>query len=85
VSKDRRPSQQPNAIEPWEVETILAEAIARPTLGAASLLEPLAERGVHRSRTVAQKILVRHRLGTRAQRVAVLAGITAATNGLIAP
>lgn len=85
LPKTRRPPQQPNAMEPWEVEVILAEAIARPTLGAASLLEPLAERGVIRSRTGVQKILVRHKLGTRAQRVAVLAGITAADTGLLAP
>lgn len=85
IPKDRRRPQQPNAMQPWEVEIILAEAIARPTLGAASLLEPLADRGVHRSRTGVQKVLVRHKLGTRAQRVAVLAGITAATEGLITP
>ncbi|MGI9017491.1 MAG: helix-turn-helix domain-containing protein, partial [Euzebya sp.] len=85
LPKTRRPPQQPNAMEPWEVEVILAEAIARPTLGAASLLESLAERGVVRSRTGVQKILVRHKLGTRAQRVAVLAGITAADTGLLAP
>ncbi len=85
IPKDRRAPQQPNAMALWEVEAILAEAIARPTLGAASLLEPLAERSVHRSRTGVQKILVGHKLGSRAERVSVLAGITAAHEGLIAP
>lgn len=81
--KSRRWPTQPNAMAPWEIEVILAEAIARPTLGAARLLEHLAERDVHRSRTGVQKILNRHGLGTRTERVAALAALTTATTGQV--
>lgn len=70
--KGRRPFTQPNAMAPWEIEIILAEAVARPTIGAGRLLEYLAERDVVRSRTGVQKVLHRHGLGTRSKRVAVL-------------
>lgn len=83
LPKSRRPGTQPNAMAPWEIETILAEAIARPTLGAARLLEHLADRGVHRSRTGVQKILNRHGLGDRTARVAALAALTTATTGQV--
>lgn len=83
MPKGRRRPQQPNEMAVWEVETILAEAIARPTLGAGRLLEYLAEREVHRSKSGVQKILTRHGLGTRAQRVAALAAITAASTGVV--
>jgi transposase InsO family protein len=83
MPKPRRRPCQPNATPPWQIEIILAEAIARPTIGARQLLEPLAERGVHLSASGVQKILVRHQLGKRAQRVAVLAQITAADAGLV--
>lgn len=81
--KSRRPGTQPNAMAGWEIEIILAEALARPTLGAARLLEHLAERGVHRSRTGVQKVLHRHGLGTRSDRVGALAAITTATTGQV--
>lgn len=83
MPKGRRSPAMPNATPPETVEIILAEAIARPTLGARRLLEHLAERGVELSASGVQKILVRHRLGRRAQRVAALAQITAATTGLV--
>jgi transposase InsO family protein len=66
-----------------EVEAILAEAIARPTLGAGRLLEHLAERDIHRSKSGVQKVLTRHGLGTRAARVSALAALTAATTGVV--
>lgn len=81
--KTRRPGTQPNAMADWEIEIILAEAIARPTLGAARLLEHLADRQVHRSRTGVQKVLNRHGLGTRAARVGALAALTTATTGQV--
>jgi len=68
-----------------EEEIILAEAIARPTLGARRLLEHLEERSVHRSGSGVQKVLRRHHLGTRRERVAALAALTAADTGLVAP
>jgi hypothetical protein len=66
-----------------EVSTILAEAVARPTLGARQLSDHLAARGVHRSASGVQKVLRRHNLATRRQRVAALASITAAESGLL--
>lgn len=81
--KARRRPTQPNATPPWQVEIILAEAVARPTLGARQLLEPLAERGVWLSASGVQKVLRRHRLGKRAQRVAALAQITACETGVV--
>lgn len=81
--KARRPGTQPNAMADWEIEIILAEAIARPTLGAGRLLEHLADRQVDRSRTGVQKVLNRHGLGTRAARVGALAALTTATTGQV--
>lgn len=65
--------------------SVLAEAIARPTLGARRLLEHLEERGIRRSASGVQKVLRRHNVGTRRQRVAALAALTAADTGLVAP
>jgi len=84
IPKDRRAPEMPNRIPAWEEEVILAEALARPTLGARRLLEHLAERGVHRSASGVQKVLRRHNLGTRRHRVAALAALTAADTGLVA-
>jgi transposase InsO family protein len=83
MPKGRRAPVMPNACPPEVVEVVLAEAVARPTLGARRLLEHLAERGVALSASGVQKILNRHRLGRRAQRVAALASITAAETGLV--
>jgi hypothetical protein len=63
----------PTATPPDQVQAVLAEAVARPTIGAQRLVEHLAERGVRLSASGVQKILRRHRLGRRAQRVAALA------------
>ncbi|MFA7324587.1 MAG: hypothetical protein WC005_09530 [Candidatus Nanopelagicales bacterium] len=49
LPKDRRAPHQPNAMSTEEVPTILAEAIARPTLGLRSLLRHPADRGIYRS------------------------------------
>ena len=85
VPKGRRRTAVPNGIPAHEEEIILAEALARPTLGARRLLEHLAERGVHRSGSGIHKVLRRHNLGTRRLRVAALAALTAADTGLVAP
>jgi transposase-like protein len=81
LPKARRKPVMPNAMTPEEVSTILAEAVANPTLGARQLAVRLAARGVHRSPSGIHKILVRRNLGTRSQRVAALASITAAEQG----
>jgi transposase InsO family protein len=83
VPKSRRRPTQPNEMAAHEIEAILAEAIARPTLGAGRLLEHLAERGIVRSKSGVQKVLNRHELGTRAARIKTLAALTAATTGVL--
>ena len=64
-----------------EVAVILAEAIARPTLGPRSLLRHLTKRGVNRSASGVAKVLRRHNLGTAKQRVIALASLTATETG----
>ena len=83
LPKGRRPPVMPTATPPDQVEAVLAEAVARPTLGARQLVDHLADRGVRLSPSGVQKLLRRHRLGRRAQRVAALAQLTAATTGIL--
>jgi len=83
LPKGRRPPVMPTATPPDQVEAVLAEAVARPTIGAQRLVEHLADRGVRLSASGVQKILRRHRLGRRSQRVAALAQLTAATTGIV--
>ncbi len=83
MPKGRRSPAMPNSVPPETVEVVLAEAIARPTLGARRLLEHLEERSVVLSASGVQKILVRHCLGRRSQRLAALAQITAMDTGLV--
>jgi transposase InsO family protein len=81
MPKDRRPPVMPNAMTAEEVSTILATAVAKATLGARQLVDHLANAGVHRSASGIQKVLRRHHLGTRRQRIAALASLTAADSG----
>jgi len=81
LPKERRRPHQPNAMTSEEVAVILAEAVARPTLGPRSLLRHLQVRGVDRSASGVAKVLRRHRLGTARQRVAALASLTATDTG----
>jgi len=83
LPKDRRAPHQPNAMSSEEVSVILAEAVARPTLGPKSLLRHLKARGVDRSASGVAKVLRRHNLGTARQRVAALASLTAADSGQV--
>jgi transposase InsO family protein len=83
MPKDRRPPAMPNATPTWVVEELLAEAVVRPTLGAARYADVLAERGFVISASGVQKILGRCGLGRRRQRVSALAQLTAATTGLV--
>jgi transposase InsO family protein len=85
MPKERRRPQLRTQTPAHEEEVVLAEAVARPTLGARRLLEHLEERGVRRSASGVQKVLRRHHLGTRRERVAALAALTAADTGVVAP
>ncbi len=79
--RGRRRPRQANETPMWQVDIILAEAISRPSLGAAQLLPFLDDRGVVISASGAQGVLRRHRLGYRSQRLAALAQLTAVTGG----
>jgi len=83
MPKGRRAPAMPNATPSWVVEELLAEAVVRPTLGARRYAEALADKGFALSASGVQKILNRHQLGWRRQRVAALAQLTAATTGLV--
>jgi transposase InsO family protein len=83
LPKERRRPHQPNAMSSEEVSVILAEAVARPTLGPRSLRRHLKARGVQRSASGVAKVLRRHNLGTARQRVAALASLTAVETGQI--
>ena len=83
LPKDRRKPHQPNAMTSEEVAVILSEAVARPTLGARSLLRHLKARGVDRSASGVAKVLRGHGLGTARLRVAALASLTAVETGQV--
>lgn len=82
--KDRRRPSQPNETPTWIVEIILAEAVVRPTLGCRQLTDTLAERGIAISASGLSKVLRRHNLSRRSERVQALAALTAVTTGLVA-
>ena len=79
--RQRRRPRQPNETPTWQTDIILAEAVSRPSLGARQLLPFLEDRGVVISASGAHKVLCRHRLGHRSQRLAALAQLTALTDG----
>lgn len=83
MPKERRSPVMPNAMGEDEVAAILAVAISQPTLGARQLVDQLEEFGVFRSASGVQKVLKRHGLGLRRQRVAILASLTAADGGTV--
>lgn len=83
MPKGRRPPAMPNQTPAWVVDELLAEAVVRPTLGARRYAHDLGQRGFVISASGAQKILNRHGLGRRRQRVGALAQLTAATSGLV--
>jgi transposase len=83
LPKGRRPPVMPTATPPEQVEAVLAEAVARPTIGARRLFDHLADPGVRLSPSGVQQLLRRHRLGRRAQRVAAVAQLTAATTAIL--
>ena len=83
MPKGRRPPAMPNQTPAWVVDELLAEAVVRPTLGARRYAHDLGKRGFAISPSGVQKILNRHGLGRRRQRVGALAQLTAATTGLV--
>lgn len=83
MPKGRRAPAMPNQTPSWVVEELLAEAVVHPTLGARRYADALASRGFQLSASGVQKILNRHQLGRRRQRVGALAQLTAATTGLV--
>jgi len=83
MPKGRRPPAMPNQTPAWVVDELLAEAVVRPTLGARRYAHDLGQRGFVISASGVQKILGRHQLGRRRQRVAALAQLTAVNNGLM--
>src|SRR5882672_7133376 len=84
MPKGRRVPAMPNQTPAWVVDELLAEAVVRPTLGARRYSDAMRGRGFVISASGVQKILHRHGLGRRRQRVAALAQLTAATTGLLA-
>jgi transposase InsO family protein len=83
MPKGRRPPAMPNQTPAWVVDELIAEAVVRPTLGARRYAEGMRHRGFVISASGVQKILNRHHLGRRRQRVGALAQLTAATTGLV--
>ena len=84
MPKGRRPPAMPNQTPAWVIDELLAEAVVRPTLGARRYADATRQRGFMISASGVQKILGRHQLGRRGQRVGALAQLTAATTGLLA-
>ncbi len=83
MPKGRRRPAMPNQTPAWVVDELLAEAVVRPTLGARRYAHDLGRRGFVISASGVQKILNRHGLGRRRQRVAALAQLSAATTGVM--
>jgi transposase InsO family protein len=83
MPKGRRAPAMPNQTPSWVVDELLAEAVVRPTLSARRYAERLGERGFQISSSGVQKLLCRHGLGRRRQRIGALAQLTGATSGLV--
>jgi len=83
MPKARRLPAMPNQTPTWVVEELLAEAVVRPTLGARHHADAMAARGFSISASGVQRILSRHGLATRRDRVGALAQLTAATSGYV--
>ena len=69
MPKGRRPPAMPNQTPAWVVDELLAEAVVRPTLGARRYARCARPAGFVISASGVQKILGRHGLGRRRQRV----------------
>ncbi|HVA05789.1 MAG TPA: DDE-type integrase/transposase/recombinase [Acidimicrobiales bacterium] len=83
VPKARRIPQMPEATPTHIVEALLTVAVVEPTIGCRQYADRLGDRGFSIAKSTVQKHLVAHGLGTRSQRLARAAAITAATTGLL--
>jgi transposase InsO family protein len=83
MPKGRRRPQMPEATPTHVVEALLTLAVVEPTIGCRQYADRLDDRGFSIAKSTVQRHLVAHGLGTRAQRLARAAAITAATTGLL--
>ncbi len=83
MPKERRSPQMPSATPTHVVERLLTLAVLEPTIGCRQYADRLGDLGFAIAKSTVQKHLVAHGLGTRAQRLARAAAITAATSGLV--
>jgi transposase InsO family protein len=85
MPKSRRKPQMPEATPTHVVEALLTLAVLQPTIGCRQYADRLGDQGFSIGKSTAQKHLVAHGLGKRAQRLARAAAIAAATTGLVVP
>ncbi|MGH8996660.1 MAG: helix-turn-helix domain-containing protein [Acidimicrobiales bacterium] len=83
MPKERRAPQMPEATPTHVIEALLTLAVLRPTLGCRRYADLLGDQGYAIAKSTVQKHLVTHGLGTRSQRLARAAAITAMTTGLV--
>jgi len=83
MPKERRAPQMPSATPTHVVERLLTLAVLEPTIGCRQYADRLGDQGFAIAKSTVQKILVDHALGTRQERLARAAAITAATTGLL--
>jgi transposase InsO family protein len=83
MPKERRSPQMPSATPTHVLERLLTLAVLEPTIGCRQYADRLGDLGFAIAKSTVQKHLVAHGLGTRAERLARSAAITAATSGLV--
>jgi transposase InsO family protein len=83
LPKGRRPPVMPTATPPDQVEAVLAEAVARPTLGARQLVDHLAVRGVRLSPSGSRSSCAATGSAAAPSGSPPLAQLTAATTGIL--
>jgi transposase InsO family protein len=83
MPKERRAPQMPMATPTHVVERLLTLAVVEPTIGCRQYADRLDDLGFSIAKSTVQKILVTHGLGTRTQRLARAAAISAVATGLV--
>jgi transposase InsO family protein len=83
VPKERRAPQMPEATPTHVIEQLLTMAVLEPTIGCRQYADRLGDQGFSIAKSTVQKLLVRHGLATRRQRLARAAAIAAMTSGLV--
>ena len=83
MPKGRRRPQMPDRTPTHVIEALLTLAVVEPTIGCRQYADRLDDRGFSIAKSTVQRHLVAHGLGTRAQRLARAAAITAASTGLV--